>query len=59
MRTVEDLEIEISKVKEKMSKHEPNSIMGVHYSSKLASLQRQLRKQFFSVKIRLTRGETE
>lgn len=35
----------IEKIKEvelKLSKYEPNSIMGVHYSSKLAGLKREL-----------------
>ena len=37
-----ELKQEIEDVKEKSSKYEPNSIMGVHYSSKLARLKREL-----------------
>lgn len=43
MSKFNDLKKEIEVVREKMNKYEPNSIMGVHYSSKLAGLERELR----------------
>lgn len=44
MKTKEQLKSEILAVEEKKIKCEPNSIMGVHWSSKLAGLKRELRE---------------
>lgn len=44
MSNKQELENQILEVMEKQKKYKPNSIMGIHWSSKLSRLKRQVEK---------------